>query len=249
MSDSDDTQETEDRLAAFDIGSNSVRLVVAQALTTGSYRVLDEERENTRLAADLARTGRLGDEAAEATLEALKNFLTIADGHGVDGQNGNPRRAIATSAVRDAENGPEFCRRVLLELGLPVETISAREEARLAFVSVARAFDVTGKQVAVADIGGGSTEIILASNGMIDQVFATRLGAVRVTEKCQLADQKTERQLKVAAKYVDKQLKKHARKPSLVPSMLYGTGGTFTAMAAMISAREGETSQPLWGYR
>lgn len=236
--------DTDNRLAAIDIGSNSIRLVVAQSLTSGSYRVLDEERANTRLAADLARTGKLGDEAMAQSLEALKNFKTIAVGHGAE-----TIRAIATSAVRDAENGAEFCQQVFDELQLKIEVISAREEARLAFLSVARAFDVAGKQVAVADIGGGSTEIILASSGLIDEVYATRLGAVRVTEKCKLGQKITESQLKQAAKFVDKQLKKHARHPSLVPAMLYGTGGTFTAMAAMISAREGEAGTPLYGYR
>lgn len=249
MSDSSPTaalesQDTGNRLAAIDIGSNSVRLVVAQAVNSDGYRVLDEERANTRLAADLARTGKLGEEAMADSLEALKNFLTIAAGHGVENT-----RAIATSAVRDAKNGAEFRQRVQDELGLEIEVISALEEARLAFLSVARAFDVAGKQVAVADIGGGSTEIILASSGMIDEVYATRLGAVRVTEKCKLGEKISESQLKSAAKFVDRQLKKHAKHPSLVPAMLYGTGGTFTAMAAMISAREGQSGAPLYGYR
>jgi exopolyphosphatase/guanosine-5'-triphosphate,3'-diphosphate pyrophosphatase len=75
------------------------------------------------------------------------------------------------------------------------------------------------------------------------------LGAVRVTEECHLADKVSERQLIEAEKYIDKQLKKHARKVPFVPSMLYGTGGTFMAMASMIMAREGQDGQPMWGYR
>src|SRR5690606_11794790 len=125
----------------------------------------------------------------------------------------------------------------------------SQEEARLAFLSAARAFDVAGKDVAVADIGGGSTEIVLASNGLIDQVYSTRLGAVRVAERCKLLGKSSRQQLTQAQRYVDKHLKKHARNPPLVPSMLYGTGGTFTAMANILSARNGASDQSLRGYR
>lgn len=235
---------TDARLAAIDVGSNSVRLVVAQAQGSSQYRILDEERENTRLAFELARTGRLSDEAMAATLAALAQFKRIAEGHGVE-----YLRAIATSAIRDAQNGPEFCRRVLDEIGLALDVIPSREEARLAFLSVARAFDVAGKDVAVADIGGGSTEIVIASNGLIDQVYATQLGAVRVAERCNLLGKSSRQQLTLAQRYVDKQLKRHARDLPLVPSLLYGTGGTFTAMANILSSRNGANDQSLRGYR
>lgn len=244
MASADDPSPAALRLGAIDIGSNSVRLVVAQALPAGGYRLLDEERENTRLATDLARTGRLASQAVETTLATLTRFHQIATGHAVQRM-----RAIATSAVRDAENGSEFCRLAEERLGLPVEVISSQEEGRLAFLSVARAFDITGRQVAVVDIGGGSTEIVLASSGLIDRVYATRLGAVRLAEQCGLANRVTELELKVAVQYVDKQLKKRVGKPSLVPSTLYGTGGTFTAIANMLAAREGHTELPLRGYR
>ena len=232
------------RIAAIDIGSNSVRLVVAEVLASGGYRVLDEERENTRLAASLVATGELSDAAVEATITALRRFLSIANGYGVGRIS-----AIATSAVRDAENGPEFCQRVRRELDLDVEVISSDEEARLAFLSVQRAFDVSGREVAVADIGGGSTEIILASSGLVDQIYTTPLGAVRVAEKCDATGISTPAQLEKLRKYVDRVLKRAVGKPPFVPSMFYGTGGTFTALASMIMAREGQAGQPMWGFR
>lgn len=231
------------RIAAIDIGSNSVRVVVAQVTSSG-YRVLDEERENTRLASAITATGKLDDGAMEATLIALRGFLKVAEGYGVE-----QIRAIATSAVRDATNGVAFCERIRTELGLNVEIITAQEEARLAFMSVARAFDVTNRQVAVADIGGGSTEVILASGGHIDEVYATRLGAVRVAEKCQLTDVCSLEKLEAAAKYVDQELKKSIKKPPFTPALLFGSGGTFTALAAILLAREGQPGESLWGYR
>src|SRR3990172_872960 len=185
------------RIAAIDVGSNSVRLVVAEVLSSGGYRVLDEERENTRLAAALVTTGQLAPAAVEATIAALRRFLSIATGYSV-GQI----RAIGTSAVRDAQNGREFCSRVRQELGLAIDVISAPDEARLAFLSVARAFDVSGREVAVADIGGGSTEIVLASSGLIDQIYNTRLGAVRLAEKCDAAGVSTTRQLEQLRRHV-----------------------------------------------
>src|SRR5688572_3491768 len=205
-----------DRIAAIDIGSNSVRLVVAEVLPSGGYRVLDEERENTRLASSLVKTGRLDPAATTATILVLKNFLSIAAGYGA-----TQIRAIGTSAIRDAEDGREFCDRVRKELKLNIEVISSDDEARLAFLSVARAFDISGREVAVADIGGGSMEIILATSGLVDQIYSTKLGAVRVTEKCGVANRNTEKEVARLRKYIDRVLKKEIGKPPFVPDMLF----------------------------
>ncbi|MEX2307547.1 MAG: Ppx/GppA phosphatase family protein [Pirellulales bacterium] len=232
------------RIAAIDVGSNSIRLVVAEVLPSGGYRVLDEERENTRLAAALTKTGKLDPKAADATVSVLRNFLSIAAGY-----NATQIRAIGTSALRDAEDGPAFCDRVRKELKLSIEVISATEEARLAFLSVARAFDISGREVAVADIGGGSTEIVLASSGLIDQVHETQLGTVRVAEECDVTGRSTEKQVAELRDFVDRALKKQVGKPPFVPDMLFGTGGTFTALASMIMAAQGQAGQPMWGFR
>ncbi len=232
------------RVAAIDVGSNSVRLVVAEVLASGGYRVLDEERENTRLATALVATDRLDPKAADSTINVLRNFLSIANGLGA-----THIRAIGTSALRDAEDGPEFCVRVRKQLKLSIEVISANEEARLAFLSVARAFDISGREVAVADIGGGSTEIVLASSGLVDQVYETRLGAVRVTEQCGVTGSSSEKRVAKLRDYVDRALKKEMGRPPFVPDMLFGTGGTFTALASIIMAGQGQAGQPMWGFR
>jgi len=232
------------RIAAIDVGSNSIRLVVAEVLSSGGYRVLDEERENTRLAAALTKTDRLDPKAADATVTVLRNFLSIAAGYGV-----HQVRAIGTSALRDAEDGPEFCDRVRKELKLSIEVISANEEARLAFLSVARAFDISGRKVAVADIGGGSTEVVLASSGLVDQVYETKLGAVRVAEECSVTGRSSAKRVEQLRDFIDRKLKKEVGKPPFVPDMLFGTGGTFTALASIIMAQQGIAGQPMWGFR
>ena len=175
--------EMTSRLAAIDIGSNSVRLFVVESLRGGNYRILDEEREPTRLGRSVSALGRLDDESMDRTLQALRTFKEIAAGYQVNGL-----RTIATCAVREARNGPEFCRRVREDIGLEVEVIPADREARLAFSSVQHAFDLSGKNVIVADIGGGSTEIVFATGNLIEAIFSTPLGAVRLTEQFGLGE-------------------------------------------------------------
>ncbi len=151
--------------------------------------------------------------------------------------------------MRDADDGLEFCDRVRKELKLSIEVISADEEARLAFLSVARAFDISGREVAVTDMGGGSTEIVLASSGLVDQIYETKLGAVRVAEHCGVKGRVTEKEVARLLDYIDRELRKEIGKPPFVPDMLFGTGGTFTALGSIMMARQGQTGQPMWGFR
>ena len=231
------------RLAAIDIGSNSVRLMVAEPLRGGNYRILDEEREPTRLGRELSSTGKLPAEAVEQTLAALRRFKQIADGFQVD-----ELRTIATCAVREASNGPEFCRRAKQELGIEIDVISAAREARLAFFSVERAFDLAGKNVVVADIGGGSTELILASGNVIETMFTTPLGAVRLTEMYGNGGAAVEAQYEKLVKAIDQHLRKLVPKPYFAPHLLIGSGGTFTSLAEMIMAVKGQGNLPSRGY-
>jgi exopolyphosphatase/guanosine-5'-triphosphate,3'-diphosphate pyrophosphatase len=231
------------RLAAIDIGSNSLRLIVAEAMREGNYRVLDEEKETTRLAGKLSSTGRLDPEAVEKALAALSRMKRIAEGFQV-----NELRCIATCAVREAKDGEEFCRRVKQEVGLDVEVISAEQEGHLAFFSVARNFALDKKDVAVADIGGGSTEIVLASGNIIETMCTTPLGAVRLTEM--FADENGmigEDYPKMVA-WIDRELKRRTKHAILRPHLLIGSGGTFTSIAAMVMFMKGQGGMPLRGY-
>lgn len=230
------------RLAAIDIGSNSLRLVVAEAQPAGRYRILDDERESTRLGRALASSDRLDEQAIEASLAALRRFKSIAEGLGVVNL-----RAIATCAVREATNGSEFCQRVEEQLDLPVEVISAEKEARLAFHSVRRRFDLLGKNTLLADIGGGSTEIIRASGELIEAIYTTNLGAVRLGARFgggqSLAGHDYDRMLKA----IDRQLKKSTEKPVAPVHLLIGSGGTFTTLANVLMSAKGQADLPVAG--
>jgi exopolyphosphatase / guanosine-5'-triphosphate,3'-diphosphate pyrophosphatase len=231
------------RLAAIDIGSNSVRLMVAEPLRGGNYRILDEERESTRLGRALSSTGKLDAEAVELTLAALRRFKQIASGYQVA-----ELRTIATCAVREATNGPEFCRRVKEEVGIEVEVISSDQEAHLAFYSVQRAFDLNGKNVVVADIGGGSTEIVLASGNVIESIASTSLGAVRLTEVYGNGPRMAGDDYERMSAAIDRTLKKQAQREFFVPHLLIGSGGTFTSMAEMMMASRKQVGLPTRGY-
>lgn len=230
------------RLAAIDIGSNSIRLVVAEAKPGGQYRILDEERESTRLGRSLSRDGKLDDESIEASLAALRRFQSIAAGLGVETVH-----AIATCAVREATNGAEFCQRVSEQLGLSIEVISAEKEAHLAFHSVRRRFDLTGKNTLLADIGGGSTEIVLASGELIEAIHTTNLGAVRLAQKFGGGQSMAGDDFVRMQEWIDRQLKKRTDKLSLPPHLLIGSGGTFTTLANMIMSSKGKSRLPVAG--
>ncbi|RCS44709.1 Ppx/GppA family phosphatase [Bremerella cremea] len=238
--------EEQARVAAIDIGSNSMRLVVAQILPGFDYRVLDEERESTRLAHSLAVNGCLDEGAIELSLAALRRFKKIAEGFGVDNI-----RTIATCAVREASNGEEFCRRAKEEVGIEIEVISSQMEGQLAFKSVAQAFDIRDMNVAIADIGGGSTEIVYACGGHVEEIFPTNLGCVRVTEEFGINDElfTTPDSFKRLIAGIDKELKTLVKKRPFIPQVLFGTGGTFTTLASMLMMQRGEVGQVEWGYR
>ncbi len=242
------SSEMASRLAAIDIGSNSVRLFVAEAIRGGNYRILDEEREPTRLGRSVSSLGRLDDESMDRTVAALRTFKEIAAGYQV-----TALRTIATCAVREARNGPEFCRRVREQVGLEVEVISGDREARLAFSSVQHAFDLTGRNVVVADIGGGSTEIVFTTGQLIESIFSTPLGAVRLTEQFGLGEGVDAADIPQRLERLDEAiadcLKRETTRPLFAPHFLVGCGGTFTTLAELVMAAKHEVDIPVAGYR
>ena len=235
--------ELTSRLAAIDIGSNSVRMIVAESLRGGTYRILDEEREPTRLGRSVA-SGFLDEESMARTIRALQSFRQIAAGYQVANL-----RTIATCAVREARNGPDFCRRIRDEVGIDVEVISSEREARLAFSSVQHAIDLAGKNVVVADIGGGSTEIVFATGNLIEAIHPTTLGAVRLTEQVGNGDPPEPSWYLALEEEVASHLKKHTPRPMFAPHFLVGSGGTFTTVAELIMNAKGESDLPVAGYR
>ena len=216
------------RLAAIDVGSNTIRLIVAEVQDDDSSRVLDEEREMVRLSEHLDRTGRLSDSAVERAIAAIGKMKAIADGFKV-----NDIRTIATSAVRDAANGRAFTREVMRQHKLRIDVISGDEEAQLAFRSAARHFNLERRSTAVVDIGGGSVEVILSAGTAVDHVYSLPLGAVRVTERFVRSDPLRPKHWKAMKAEIDRSLRATIRQSAHRAEIMVGSGGTFTALAHM----------------
>src|SRR5207245_11022725 len=226
------------RLAAIDIGTNSIRLVVAEVQPDGTYRVLDEDREMTRLGRGLYREGRLGDAPMQQSLQALGRMKAIADGFGVA-----ELRAIATAPVREAANGRDFVSEAWRRHRVRLEVVPAEEEARLAFRSVTRHYDLDDQLTAIVDIGGGSTEVILAAGGLVEQVVSLPLGAVRLAERYCKSDPLRQKHWKALRRTIDQTIEDAIGKPPFAAEVMIGSGGTFTNLAEMAQAeRDGKVT-------
>ncbi len=235
-------KEPKPRLAAIDIGTNTIRLVVVE-VGDDTFRVLDEEREATRLGHGLYDSGRLGEEPMERSLAALGRMKAIAEGLKV-----SEIRAIATAAVREAANGRTFRRRAERRYGLQIEVISSRQEARLAYLSMVRRFNLDGRPVAMVDIGGGSVELVLAAGTVVERVYPLPLGAVRLTEQHITTDPVSSREWKALTKQIDRQIDRIIGKPPFKAPIMLGSGGTFTTVASMIKSQREGLNGSVQGY-
>ena len=165
------------RIAAIDIGSNSIRCIIAEASTDGKFRILDDEKATVRLGEQLAITGVISAEASHRAIEAIRRFQKL-----VTGMNVEAVEAVATSAVRSAANGKELIATLSEELGHEIRVISGEEEAELTAASALANFDMYGKRSAMIDIGGGSVEIVTAYGNHVEEFYSLELGAVVMTD-------------------------------------------------------------------
>ena len=162
-------------IAAIDIGTNSVHMVVA-AVDASGFTVLAAEKEVVRLG-DGSENDHIAPAAIERGVAALRRMRLIAEAHDAK------VRAVATSAVREASNREEFLSAALAETGIEVEVISGSEEARLIHLGVSRSLDLRRGSVLTVDIGGGSTEFCVAVNGKLRISQSLKVGAVRMTHE------------------------------------------------------------------
>ncbi|HEU4631888.1 MAG TPA: hypothetical protein VFS08_19210 [Gemmatimonadaceae bacterium] len=215
------------RVAVIDVGSNSIRLVVADVAPDGRIAVVEERRETPRLGAGLHDTGRLSDGATGRALEALHGMATLA------GQRHAERVvAVATSAVRDAVNGADFLQLVRETTGLALRVLDGTEEANLALRSARAHFDLDAGRTVVMDVGGGSLELALSAPGTRPQLHSHPLGAIRLTERF-LARGQSRRAVRRLRDAVRAALRESVDADAWRAPVLIGSGGTFTALAAI----------------
>jgi len=216
------------RIGIIDVGSSSVRLLVVQVSADGSMRSLAQARRMTRLGDGLAVNGRLEDDAASKSLDAIESMAAQARQEGAE-----VVQAFATAAVREAENGAEFASAVRERIGLDLTILSGADEARTAFSAVEAAMDLGGKDAVVFDLGGGSLQIIHARRGVVVSNVSLKLGAVRTHRLFSGPKGMTPRRAKELAKHVDKTLVGGLERGLPKPEVVVGVGGTMTTLLAM----------------
>ena len=200
-------------IAIVDIGSNSVRLVVYEAQSRVAA-TLQNEKSICAIGRDMVSSGRLHAEGCTAALEALSRFRMIADGLEVE-----VRDAVATAAARDASNGAEFIRRAESAWGRPIRILAGEDEARIAAEGVVAGIpDADGL---VADLGGGSLDMVPVKSGQTGAAFTLPLGPLRLMDQSKGDPDK-------ARDIVDRGLKNI---PGLSASTLYAVGGAWRSFA------------------
>ena len=175
-------------LAALDCGTNSTRLLIE----TAGGKVLAREMRITRLGQGVDATGRLADEAVERTLSVLRTYRELMDGAGV-----SEGRLVATSAARDAANGPAFLVEASTTTGVTAEILTGDEEGELSFNGATADLEPALGDDVVLDIGGGSTELVLR-RGPTLFAHSMQVGCVRVTERVLTSDPPTPAELESA---------------------------------------------------
>jgi exopolyphosphatase/guanosine-5'-triphosphate,3'-diphosphate pyrophosphatase len=166
------------RIAAIDIGTNSIHMIVVDVRPDLSFEVVDREKDMVRLGAGGLDGRNLSDAAMEMARQTLSKYCRLAESHQVD-----EIVACATSAVREAVNGGDFIAGVQRDLGIRVRVISGTEEARLIHRAAAYGVDIGSGNAVVIDVGGGSVEITYGSSARAELARSFKIGVIRLTER------------------------------------------------------------------
>ncbi len=223
-------------LAAVDVGTNSLHLVVARVIDATHFEVIASEKEMVRLGSGGGDMKELSADAIERGVAALRRFKQIAD------ISDAPVRAVATSAVREAENHQVFIDRARTEAGVEVEVISGIEEARLIHLGVLQAVPVYDQRLLLCDIGGGSTELLIGERGEVLASRSLKLGAVRLTNRFFGGDHTHPAAVNSCRRYIASALAPFHREVEAHGFEVFiGSSGTIEAVAAMAHAATGRS--------
>src|ERR1051325_6866847 len=215
------------RIAAIDIGTNSIHMIVAEAHGTRGYRVVDREKDMVQLGLSSLDGQPLTDEAIERGVVSIARMAEIAARWEAD-----EIIAVATSAVREAPNRREFLRLVREASGVKVRVISGEEEADYIFRAVRSAVDIGGSTAACIDVGGGSAEVIV---GTADEIYFTPsepLGSLRLSQRYRLSDLPRPEDVAACRRHgADRAARLRKRVKRIGVDLAIGTSGTLLALA------------------
>ncbi|WP_257309047.1 Ppx/GppA phosphatase family protein [Geothrix fuzhouensis] len=233
------------RIAAVDVGSNSIHLVVVDADPMGGQQVLAREKAMVRLARGEANSGEIGPEAFQAGLDALAQMAKVIQGFACE-----TVMACGTAALRDAKNAQAFVM-AAEALGISIQVISGEEEARLIHLAVSHAIPFPLEPVTLVDIGGGSTELTWVQAGRVAASISLPWGLQRLADAAHTADPPSAPDLKRVRKMI-RRILKQARKnlPTQLPepTLILGTSGTLEDLAKGSSDGRAFTAEELRAY-
>lgn len=212
--------------AVIDIGTNSIKLFVAELGADGSLRSVVDKNNIARLGEGMGDTGILQPEAVERNATAVAEFAALARAHGA-----SEIAAVGTMALRTAKNTPEFVAAVRARAGIDVQVIPGEQEAQLAYLAVLSGFGAYDGALAICDVGGGSSEFVFGRGDAVARRFSINLGAVKVTEKFLKEDPPSAAQIDGALAFIMGELEAGDVRGGV--SRLVGIGGTVTSMGAV----------------
>ena len=215
------------RIAAIDIGTNSIHMVIARATGPASFEVVDREREVVQIGRGSFGAGRLRAAAVRRTLDALTRFVALARRHQVD-------RVVctATAAVREARNGGAFIAAARAATGVMPRVIPAAEEGRLIWLAVKSALQLDAAPSLILDIGGGSMQLVVGDRDRLIHAQSVPLGALRLTETLLGSDPPSRRDLQRLRRTIRRESRAAlAAVAAAAPVRVYGSSGSIHALA------------------
>ena len=233
------------RLATVDIGTNTLLLLVGEVGADGVVRAVRDECRFGRLGQGLDRSGRLADEAIERSLAIAREFRGYLDDAGVEAV-----AAVGTQALREASNASDFLVPAQELLGTRIEVIGGEREAELVYRSVAAAFpELAAGDLVVADVGGGSTEVIAGRGGVITSLVSLPIGAVRLSERHLHGDPPAADEARALVADIDEHLGRLDPDLAGAGAALVGTAGTATTLAAVAQRLPAYDASRVQGFR
>jgi exopolyphosphatase/guanosine-5'-triphosphate,3'-diphosphate pyrophosphatase len=218
-------------LAAIDVGSNAIRLTIGSVDGDRKFTSLENLREAVRLGQDVFSKGIISDETVEQASEAFARFKEAIDRHGVSWS-----KAVATSALREAMNRDMFLDRMTQVCGIDINVIGTEEEARLIHLAVADKVNLKNRTAMLVDIGGGSTEVTLVSDGSIVSTESYKMGSVRLLQVLEGKKQGERKFNQLVREYVDatqQRLKREIGTKKI--NLCVGTGGNVETLGYLRS--------------
>jgi exopolyphosphatase/guanosine-5'-triphosphate,3'-diphosphate pyrophosphatase len=233
------------RIAAIDIGTNSIHMIVVRVRPDLSFEVIDREKDMVRLGAGGLDGRKLTASAMRASLQTLTKFKRLADSYKVD-----EIMAAATSATREAENGGDFIAQVHRETGIAIRVISGTEEARLIHLAAGYGVDVGGTTAVVIDIGGGSVEVTLGTASHLTLGKSFKVGVIRLTERFVHSDPLAGREERRLVKHLSRQFGAYLDQIAARGfDRVIGTSGTILSLGALAASAAGGRAEDLRNLR